>query len=347
MAKTGDDTTGDGSETSPYLTIGKANAIAGASGRWTHISIGAGTYSELVTPPRSNLTYNGVGAVIIDGNSGARNGFTITVSDITINGIDCDQCLVGVSSSGARTTVRNAVITNVNTGLNFTGISPLVEDIEIGPFISRGVYLYNGVTGAIQRRVYVHDGTSETTAYCFEAELNADGALYEDCWAINAKYGFINKASDGGIYRRCVASDMASAGFYGKGGTNGTLVNCVAYDANLGVTLDDNAGGDPSTGWTLRNNILSANTVAGLRAINGSDTNLDSDYNDLHGNGNVAVIDVNTYNTLAELQAGESLDANSQAVDPDYASVVYGGFVPQSTAVLAGADDGGPQGHTG
>lgn len=346
--KAGDDTTGDGSETSPYLTIAKANAVAAASGRWTHITIGAGQYDEEVTVPRSHLTYQASGAVVIDGNEKARDGFVVAHASITLDGIDFQQCSIGITSSGAQTIVRNSVMTHVNTGINATGASPLVEDVEIGSFVARGVYLYNtAADDAILRRVYVHDGTGETIAYCFEAEAGADNALYEDCWAIGAKYGFIHKSSDGGIYRRCVAADMASAGFYGKGGVNASVLNCVAYDANIGITLDDDAGGDPSTGWTVKNTILASNGVVGLRAINGSDVDLDSNYNDWHGNTNVATIDATTYATLALFQAGESQDANSQVVDPDFATVVYGGFVPQAVAVLTGADDGGPQGRTG
>lgn len=88
VSKTGNDSTGDGSSSSPYLTVGKAITEASPGDK---VSIGAGTYSEniVVDKPLSIYSQSGVSTdvILISGDRTvivANSTNDVTVRDITI-----------------------------------------------------------------------------------------------------------------------------------------------------------------------------------------------------------------------------------------------------------------------
>lgn len=351
MSKTGDDTTGDGSADSPYLTIGKANAVAAASGQWTHIQVGAGTYQEQVTVPRSHLTYVADGAVVIDGQT-TRAGFSSAFANTVIRGFECVNCTAGISLTGPTSEVYDCEIHAGGTGINFGNGSDggIAEDCEIYNVSGRGVYVYES-PGTLCRRIHVHDGdlSGDGECYAMEIESNSDGAAFIRCWALTGfSNGIIVKTSTGGRVEGCVVSGASAYSIYAKGAPNGEAHHNVVYNDNIGIALLDNSGSPPaSSGWVLRDNILVGNNE-GLRTNGGSSADLDSDYNDFYNNDVVANIEGTSYATLVLYQAGESQDAHSLTTDPAYEDVTYGGFaLPTGSALLTAGSEGDAMGIDG
>ena len=92
VATNGNDTSGDGSETLPWATIGKAaqNAIAGDT-----VIVGAGTYSERVSISEGGsallpVIYRASGDVVVNGGGSRNRCFEITyVSNVALDGFKC------------------------------------------------------------------------------------------------------------------------------------------------------------------------------------------------------------------------------------------------------------------
>lgn len=320
--KSGNDSN-TGASDSPVLTIARANALANAA--ITTIRVNAGTYAELVTPPRAGLTYQAVGAVIIDGSSNTRNGFTVAVANVTINNFTFTGCITGIQA-------------------NAGGNNLVANDCESSLSTARGFYA-NGATGVIFRRCYSHD---HTTGYGFEFEGNADNGAAIRCWSTSGQHGFICKTSTNVRFDGCVTFNTTLSGFYSKAGNGMKVYNCVAYNTNYGVYLADNAGAGPnSSNADIKNSIIQG-AVRGIYGVAAADvTGLASDYNDFYGNTLVGVINVTTYTSLANWQL-LGYDAHSQALNPAFASVVYGGFsLPAGSALLTAGEGGIAMGRDG
>jgi len=290
-----------GSVASPVLTIARANALANAT--ITKIVVNAGTYNELVTPPFAGLTYQAVGPVIVDGAINTRNGFTVAVPNITINGFTFTNCITGVQ-------------------FNSGGNNGVVNDCESSLSTARGFYAF-GATGVIFRRCYSHDHTS---GYGFEFEGNADNGAAIRCWSTSGQHGFICKTSTSIRFDGCVVFNTTLSGFYSKAGNGMKVYNCVSYNTNYGVYLADNAGVDPNSSNADIKNTIIQGAVRAIYAVESGDiSGLLSDYNDFYGNTLVGVIVAVTYAALVNWQ-GQGYDTHSQTVNPSFASVVYGGF---------------------
>ena len=110
VGKNGNDTTGDGSANSPYLTIGKAITVATAG---TTVYIFPGSYSESLTLKAGvNLTSPAVMAVYITGNHTANFSGTVIIENI-----------VFMSSSGVTLTYSGTASQNLqfyNSSVNST-----------------------------------------------------------------------------------------------------------------------------------------------------------------------------------------------------------------------------------
>lgn len=118
VSKTGNDSTGNGSVETPYLTIGKAITVATAGDT---ISVGTGTYAELVTINKS-LTLTPSSGVKGDAKiSSAAN--TLTISHTT-NNVTIDK--MEIISSG---TNHNAITVNKNQSFtpNASGLPVLAS----------------------------------------------------------------------------------------------------------------------------------------------------------------------------------------------------------------------------
>jgi hypothetical protein len=110
VSKTGNDSTGDGSSSSPYLTVGKAITEASSGDK---ISIGAGTYSEDITVNKSLEIYS---------QTGVPADVVITSATRTI--------LVAHSTNNV--TVRDITITTTSTTVEPVSIS-IQRDFSVNP----------------------------------------------------------------------------------------------------------------------------------------------------------------------------------------------------------------------
>lgn len=348
MAANGDDGNSGLSKAQAVATWARVEELVGIYG-YSTINLLPGTYTgtadPLINPTIEGLIIVGSGA-IIDGET-ARVPITIEANNVTL------QDIVVTQSSGTGITVQNATGVNLKNCISHTntvmGIYAaagshdcLIADCETYNNTSRGFYA-RAALRVIFRNCYAHDNSS----YGYEAEASADDALYEDCWAnANGSYGFIGKTSLRVIMRRCVAfGDHSMAGYYFKGAENGSILNCDGYGNTRGAYIQDNLGDDGSINCTIKNCVFSNNS-RGIDIDAASQSGFTSDYNCIV-DGVVGYWGADAQDPLSEWQTTTSQDANSNEVDPNYATAVYGGFVPQAAAVLTGADDGGPQGHTG
>lgn len=367
VAKTGNDSTGDGSYALPYLTIAKASAIANSNSAIREIRVFPGTYSEIVQPPRDGLTYRAVGdagTVVIDGGGTNKCFYTAAYSNITIIGFTATNgswlfdsragsyiryfnC-IGYSASrawhiagttGAYLYNCLAYSTSDTNGayyLSAGATNCTLDTCEAYSAVGRGFYCL-GATNIMFIDCYAHDPPA--SSYGFEVEGNSDDCQYVRCWAIGVGSTFVNgMISKTSLCTRmdgCVVNKCSSAGFYFKNGSSGYLYNSVAYDANRGLLLADNLGSDPSINNTIRNNVFVSNATYGVEVDSGSQSGLILDYNDYYSNGTVAAY-LASGKTFAQLQA-LGYEANGFIVNPSYSSTVYGGFALPSDNALKNA----------
>ena len=118
VRKTGDDSSGDGSPTSPYLTIQKGLDVSNANDT---IVIQNGTYSESFTISKSltlngenvNVAYNGTreSETIITSNS--ETIITIAASNVTINGFEILSSAIGSTKNAIKIANGSNNITNI------------------------------------------------------------------------------------------------------------------------------------------------------------------------------------------------------------------------------------------
>lgn len=249
-----------GTVDSPVLTIARANAIA-SSTAISRVVVGAGTYQEEVIPPHSGITYSANGVVVIDGQT-TRDGFDVSVANITIDGFTFVNCTQGVyfkaGADGGRA---------LNCASSAT--------------TARGFYA-NAATGIRFENCYSHD---HTTGYGFEFEAGANNGLCLNCWSTTGTHGFICKTSSDVTFRNCAAWGTDLATFYSKAGDGMRVENCVAYDTQYGIYLANDSGSPPnSSNAVIRNTIIEA-TLYGIYAPLPADiAGLDSDYNDFYDN---------------------------------------------------------------
>jgi hypothetical protein len=110
VAKTGDDTTGDGSSGLPYLTIGKAITVANPG---DEISIGNGTYSENLTINKSLALFS-------------------TNADKTLVTITSAVKTIAISHSTNNVYIRNLTIITTSTTVEAIGID-INKDFSVNP----------------------------------------------------------------------------------------------------------------------------------------------------------------------------------------------------------------------
>lgn len=379
VAKTGNNANA-GTAALPVLTIAQANTLANADATITTIAIGVGTYTEAVVVPRARLTYVSYGGTaIIDGATNTAKGiysvYAVTILNLTIQNATYGIELDGSTGAGrvVGALIYGCTITNSNTGVyshhadyttiqnclahditvqsgfwNYSSTRPTLRNCEAYACNSRGFYTQN-TTFATLVDCYAHDQL-DTNDYGFEFESSSNDAVVLRCWATNCFHGFISKLSFRTRFEACVAWLNTSAGFYFKNGLNGFVYQCDSYLNLTGILLDDNVGSDPSTGNTIKNCIVAANTNYQISVRNGSSSGLVSDYNDIQfGSCSLEAV---AKNSLAAWQAS-GYDANGKSVAPAYVTTVYNGFaLPGGSALLgAGTSIGGSTtpnlGHTG
>lgn len=352
MATTGNDETGDGTVSAPYATIGRAMTDVNAGTTVGFVEVEAGTYTETITIGRTNLTIKTSGAVVIDGET-SRKGFDNSggYDDITLKGsFEFVNCTVGIDNRGDNFEISDGVEVHAcsSYGIYLIGCdSPVLNNPECYGCGATSIYFHQNVTNGQIVSPYTHDNSG---VYGIEIDGGSDNNVVTDGWSYNNKAGFISKLSTGNQFYNCVAwNNTGYQGFYAKGAPQTEFVNCDAYLNGYGFYLGNNTPGDdtPSTDCIVKNCISDGNTTAGFWIAAESESGLSSDYNDGYNDALFGIWGGVNQSALADWQSASSQDANSQAVDPNYDATTYGNFTPQAAAVLTGADDSGPQGHTG
>lgn len=344
ISATGDDGNSGLDVDHPVATWTKIEELFDTSNDYGTVLVVPGTYTQTFQIVTENAIVIGTGAVI-DGQDTRAYCVDVRVPGVSLTGFETTQA-----------TAANIYIYNVShcnvvggaahdsvIGIRFLGGSyHLASGVETYANTGRGIY----VDASTYWRVEYQKG--HTDGYSFECETNSNNGVASNCWWYsNTTHGGILKTSQDCEFLRCVAFSNGGAGFYFKAGEDCKITNCVSYANATGALLTQNDAALPgSTGAILKNNIFSGNTT-GVSVDTNSETGFTSDHNDYYNNTGLGSWGGAAKADLAAWQAATGGDANSLEVDPDFVSVVYGGFVPQAAAVLTGANDGGPMGYTG
>ena len=347
----------------PLATIGAAEALAANDYTIKTIEIATGTYQETISPPRNDLIYIG-STVTIDGNSQVNNGANVACDNVRLEGTwEFSACAIGINvTAGTDFYAENLTVHGcASNGALIAGDDAYFESCIFHSNGAEGIKFatgsggmcknctgYNNVSRAFYARVqpsvkfincYAY---APASGYGFEVEAGSDDCIFYGCWSTGGTHGFISKTSTGTIFNRCVSWSNSTSGFYAKDGDDGFIVNCDSYGNNAGILLDNNLGGDPSTGWTMINNILANNSTYCISVLNSS-TITSSDYNDFYPSvggayGNWQGVGKTS---LADWQTASSQDANSLQIDPAYDAATYGNFTPAAAGLVgAGTDNG-------
>lgn len=138
VSPTGNDTTGEGSTTAPYATIGYAVGDAGAG---ETINVAAGTYNEAgISLNQTGLTLSGAGDTTIITDPGTNSTtLSITADGVTVENMQINApnaaTRAAISISGANATVTNNLITESGTSPNGTTLRG-IAGLGLGATIS-------------------------------------------------------------------------------------------------------------------------------------------------------------------------------------------------------------------
>jgi hypothetical protein len=362
---------GSGTQAQPYCTIGKgvATAVAGQT-----VLVGAGTYSEKVTLPRSGtagspitVKSDGVGAATV---TGGVDGFVLsTRSYVIIDGFTVTGTSgVGIKvTGGSNVTLSNDTVTHSGlpvSGSNAHGISlsgvtnSLVTGVHSDHNSFHGIIVTGGSTGVVLQ------GN--------EASFNAEG------WQRNANGIDIVAAGNSAIGNIVHDNEDSGLQFY-TGGDNGLAVDNVSYgngdhgidDLNvtggelIGNTVYDNCTDGiniegTSGNYTVENNISTDNAIntacahgpAGAdHAGRGGDIGFyDSatsgsveDYNvvSLSTSGKLYEWGASGYTTLAAFQTASGQGAHDVQANPLFTNAAAGDFTLQAGSPAIDSADSG------
>lgn len=349
----------------PLATIGAAETLAASDYTIKTIEIATGTYQETISPPRNDLIYVSSGTVTIDGQSQANNGANVVCDNVRLEGAWVfSACAIGLNiSAGTGFYAENTTVSGCATnGALIAGNNAYFDNCTFHGNGAEGIKFANGTGGTcinctgynnVSRAFYVRVQTgvkfincyayAPASGYGFEVEAGANDCKFYNCWATGGSHGFISKTSTGTLFHKCVSWGNDTSGFYAKDGDDGFIVNCDSYGNNAGILLDNNLGGDPSTGWTILNTIMANNATYCISVLNSS-TITRSDYNDFYpgsGGGSYGNWQGVAKTSLADWRTASSQDTNSVSIDPEYDAVTYGNFVPAAAGLVgAGTDNG-------
>lgn len=275
VRKTGNDTTGDGSDALPWLTIQKAANTISAAGGHT-VMIGAGTYAEdgaqdalrFATTWLSTVTFRpetGAAVTITGvGTGGASIIFASGVHNVTLDGIGAGGASLAVNLAGTDLYNVQSIGTSDVVGITLKNLA-----MTNGANSSVGIYFGNGTqTGITVENVTVTATGTASSGMAFygaAAGLLSDVTL-TDCtvtavgWAVNLlNNGKIDGLTiTGGSYTTTGASGVAI-------GRAGSLFTQVVENVSIsGATIGGAGQGieiGGSVGAHMANVLLSANSV--------------------------------------------------------------------------------------
>lgn len=254
VTKTGNDSNA-GSQSAPWLTIGKAAGVASAGDT---VNIAAGTYSGAVTFSRSGsagapITFLGGGVVVVAGN------VTFTGNYITLSGITCSPPAAGVYNAvtlnGQNCVLTNCTVANYGaaasdqaTAIGLSGASNLVVNCTVRDLKDIDAFHVFGhdqtILGCtVTNLLQVNYALNHTD---FIQSWNTGGGAYnilvKNCLCVNSTCQAGNTETDGSAtlhdwtFENDVWANVAQPFFCGI--TRTKFYNCVFYLAcnNSGST---------------------------------------------------------------------------------------------------------------
>jgi len=339
VRKTGNDTTGDGSTGTPWLTVQKAIASVAIGGGGA-IIVGDGTYNEVtgannyfqIARRFTGLQYiipeSGVyGSVVLRGNGDATyNIWLNTAQNLRFENLDltpvsgASRAVLFLRSGG--TTVENLefyqcnipgmVEVNTASGLSYTGL--LFDGCTIAQGAAGNYALQLGQDGVAIGTIagIVRNCTVSGNNHVVLMGGDCAGMVAQDN-TINAgsgAYGVVLKECDGNTVSGNSITGGSVAGIYCKGAKNATITGnaITAAQANLMQIIVNSATGNKCQNITFTGNTLTASGTAKLLSWGNSDNDLGGGVCDY----NTYVVGVNKYGlvradtdvqSLAELQA--------------------------------------------
>lgn len=186
VSTTGSDTTGDGSSTKPWRTIGKSVSQVAAGDT---VRIAAGVYAETITIEEKHgtaadpITFLAVGTVVIDGTASTRDAVFVTYSSyVVLDGWTVRQApRAGLRIDASHhVTVRNGTFANNGRWGIFTDFSDdlLIENNEAyGSVAEHGIYHSNSGDRPTIRGNRIHDNYAAGLHMNADASMGGDGVI--------------------------------------------------------------------------------------------------------------------------------------------------------------------------
>ncbi len=240
VAKTGDDTTGSGTSGSPWVTVGKAVAAAGANDT---ILVGSGVYTQSVSfASRSQVT--------LKGGYDASWAWTPATAKTEIFGNGSSPIVIpeGANSNVVHTlTLRGGTGSN-KAGIDLTGAAPLlfVDGCTIvSNFYGVGSSVDDKRQRVVLRNTVIARNTSHGVYFKHHWSSGFYCYLYNCTIADNGGNGYHAVGTgDGGwgdivpVAKNTLFTGNAGYGLYkGGGSTGGSIENCLFYGNTSGPML--------------------------------------------------------------------------------------------------------------
>ena len=349
-----------------YTSIQTAVTAAAAGDT---ISVGPGTYAEVVSISSKNLTLLGSGS-----SQSTVTAFNIANANVTIDGFTINpgssNSGVGLQfNSGTSETIQNNVITGYGydstnhhgtEGVSLAGTSGLVfqHNVLTSPTptgqtqfsaaaAQDGIFFGSGVSNNIQilnntfTNASTYPGTdiglSVTSASnpVISGNTSTGGATFVTLFNSTGSYVTNNNAT--------TDPNISGSGIYiGGGDTNTTVTGNTATGFFYGVALRNNFGDGPSTGITITSNTLTNNYGGGIgaagTAINASETVI-AHNNDLSGSNPVGVSNTTSGIINATSNYWGSPNPNFTLVISGSGSVTHTPWYTDNMTTLSTADD--------
>lgn len=342
-----------GSADLPKETLGGANTAVINCEMVNNVVIKAGVYPELITVPRSDLTYTGEGdGTIIDGGSARRGFYSSSKNNVHVRGmkfINCTDYAVYLTTVvGA--TIRDVTVDGAQVGIRVGGGSGtlLIDNCETSHCELIGIESFYSA-GLVISNCYSHT-PSGAGCYGYESDgVGTDNNVYNNCWAEGCLCGFIAKLTINCQFNGCV-SISNGFGYFQKGSTSTHIEHCVSYQDGVGVYAYDDSGVAPeTTNLEVKSTMIDGSTSWGYEITDTGDTGADLDYNCVYNAPTFGKWRGVSYATIGLWRAASSQDANSVTTNPAYTDVTYpdGFHLPAGSALLTAGEGGEPIGIDG
>ena len=359
-ADTGNDTTGDGSATTPYATVDKCLAVAASadtiyptadmtmteeSGSGygirmdVKVTLDCTAYTVTYAPTSANMnlmvdltTASTIKGLNLDGTgvtkAAVNYGFYINSADVTLE----DSTIVDITQSGQKS---YGFYNNAKTGMTIDNVN-ITGDATAG----RDHYIFYGANGseAVVRNVTWTWNGGSTTDYPVYWQSTKNLVIEDSTLkltAARATRGMFGANTGAIIFNRCTLWDSVAASTQGpfidmdisSAGESLSVNNCVVIAPN-GIDIAGTSGD-----YSIQNNIFVPTVdTSGTWAVKfgtGAAARGTIDYNQYWvagANTEYGRINTTDYNTLSAWQTATSQDANAQDGTPAFTDYAGGDY---------------------